>query len=96
MTGYLRICTGAFFVALAIWLGALMAAAYLAQAEPDRRPARVLLASPAQGYGAAGKEQKAADVARQRLDEQHVLGMLEAGQPAFEIRQHGRAVYRPG
>lgn len=56
-------------------LGALMAAAYLAQAEPDRRPARVLLASPAQGYGAAGKEQKAADVARQRLDALATLGV---------------------
>lgn len=56
-------------------LGALMAAAYLAQAEPDRRPARVLLASPAQGYGAAGKEQKAAEIARQRLDALATLGV---------------------
>lgn len=56
-------------------LGALMAAAYLAQAEPDRRPARVLLVSPAQGYGAQGKEQKAAEVARQRLEALATLGV---------------------
>lgn len=56
-------------------LGALMAAAYLAQAEPDWRPARVLLASPAQGYGAPGKEQKAADIARQRLEALATLGV---------------------
>ncbi len=56
-------------------LGALMAAAYLAQAEPERRPARLLLVSPAQGYGAPGKEQKADEVTRERLEALARLGV---------------------
>ncbi len=71
-------------------LGALMAAAYLAQAEPGRRPARVLLASPAQGYGATGK---AAEVARQRLEALATLGvsgLAERG-PARLLSPHAAA-----
>ena len=47
-------------------LGALMAAAYAASAR--KLPARLLLLSVAQGYGAAGKEAQASEVARLRLE----------------------------
>ncbi|MDF3836306.1 alpha/beta hydrolase [Cupriavidus basilensis] len=56
-------------------LGALMAAAYIAQAGPAQLPARLLLLSPAQGYGGPGKEGKAQEVARQRLDALAALGV---------------------
>ncbi|WP_306852027.1 alpha/beta fold hydrolase [Cupriavidus necator] len=54
-------------------LGALMAAAYVATAR--RLPARLLLLSVAQGYGAAGKEAQAGAVARQRLEALAALGV---------------------
>lgn len=63
-------------------LGALMAAAYVAQADPARLPSKLLLVSPAQGYGGAGKEQKAREVAAQRLealDRLGVPGLAERG-----------------
>jgi len=56
-------------------LGALMAAAYVAQARPVLRPARLLLLSPAQGYGGPGQQDKAAAVAAQRLDALAQLGV---------------------
>lgn len=59
-------------------LGALMAAAYVAQAyEEDEAglPSQLMLMSVAQGYGAPGKEDKAREVARQRLDALDSLGV---------------------
>jgi len=56
-------------------LGALMASAYLAQAAPDLLPRSLLLLSPAQGYGAAGKEEKSREVEQQRLDALASLGV---------------------
>ncbi|WP_427307150.1 alpha/beta fold hydrolase [Cupriavidus sp. H39] len=61
-------------------LGALMAAAYTATAR--RLPARLLLLSVAQGYGAPGKEAQASEVARQRLEAlaaQGVDGLAQRG-----------------
>ncbi|WP_432262121.1 alpha/beta fold hydrolase [Cupriavidus sp. TMH.W2] len=54
-------------------LGALMAAAYVANTR--HLPARLLLLSVAQGYGGAGKEAQATDVARQRLEALESLGV---------------------
>lgn len=54
-------------------LGALMAAAYAATARV--LPARLLLLSVAQGYGAAGKEAQASAVASQRLEALASLGV---------------------
>ncbi|QRQ84028.1 alpha/beta fold hydrolase [Cupriavidus oxalaticus] len=54
-------------------LGALMAAAYVANAR--NLPARLLLLSVAQGYGAAGKEAQAQQVAQQRLAALDTLGV---------------------
>lgn len=56
-------------------LGALMAAAYVAGADEAGLPAQLLLLSVAQGYGAPGKEDKAREVARQRLDALALLGV---------------------
>ncbi|MGO4332281.1 alpha/beta fold hydrolase [Cupriavidus sp. 2TAF22] len=56
-------------------LGALMACAFLAEAAPALLPARTLLLSPAQGYGGAGKEDKALEVERQRLDALAAVGV---------------------
>lgn len=56
-------------------LGALMAAAYVAEAAPPQLPAQLLLLSPAQGYGGPGKEDKAREVARQRLDALAAVGV---------------------
>ncbi|KWR90670.1 alpha/beta fold hydrolase [Cupriavidus sp. IDO] len=56
-------------------LGALMAAAFVAQAGPDCLPERLLLLSVAQGYGAAGNEEKSREVSRQRLDALASLGV---------------------
>ena len=56
-------------------LGALMASAYLADAAPDLLPRSLLLLSPAQGYGAAGKEDKSREVEQQRLDALASLGV---------------------
>ncbi|OWY28142.1 alpha/beta fold hydrolase [Herbaspirillum robiniae] len=54
-------------------LGALMAAAYLAGG--DRRARRVLLADPAQGYGAPGKRERAREVEQERLGALAALGI---------------------
>lgn len=54
-------------------LGALMAAAYVAGG--DRRARRVLLVSPAQGYGAAGKQVRAREIEDERLGALHTLGI---------------------
>lgn len=54
-------------------LGALMAAAYVANAR--QLPARLLLLSVAQGYGGAGREAEAREVARQRLEALESLGV---------------------
>jgi len=54
-------------------LGALMAAAYVANAR--QLPARLLLLSVAQGYGGAGREAQAREVARQRLEALESLGV---------------------
>lgn len=54
-------------------LGALMAAAYVANA--SNLPARLLLLSVAQGYGGAGREAQAREVARQRLEALASLGV---------------------
>lgn len=56
-------------------LGALMAAAYVAQAGPAQLPGQLLLLSPAQGYGGPGKAEKAKEVARQRLDALAAVGV---------------------
>ncbi|TPQ34021.1 alpha/beta fold hydrolase [Cupriavidus pinatubonensis] len=56
-------------------LGALMAAAYVAEADEAGLPAQLLLLSVAQGYGAPGKEDKSREVARQRLDALASLGV---------------------
>jgi pimeloyl-ACP methyl ester carboxylesterase len=56
-------------------LGALMAAAYVAQARPAQLPAQLLLLSPAQGYGGPGSKDKAREVARQRLDALAAVGV---------------------
>ncbi|MBO9537723.1 alpha/beta hydrolase [Herbaspirillum sp.] len=54
-------------------LGALMAAAYLAGG--DGRARRVLLADPAQGYGAADKRERAREVEQERLGALRTLGI---------------------
>lgn len=54
-------------------LGALMAAAYLAHG--DGRARCTLLADPAQGYGAAGQQERSAQVRRERLDALQRLGV---------------------
>ena len=54
-------------------LGALMAAAYVANAR--QLPARLLLLSVAQGYGGPGKEAQAQAVASQRLEALESLGV---------------------
>jgi pimeloyl-ACP methyl ester carboxylesterase len=56
-------------------LGALMAAAYVAGADDGGLPGQLLLLSVAQGYGGPGKEDKAREVARQRLDALESLGV---------------------
>ncbi len=56
-------------------LGALMAAAYVAGADEAGLPDRLLLLSVAQGYGGPGKEDKAREVERQRLDALTSLGV---------------------
>lgn len=59
-------------------LGALMAAAYVASAR--QLPAGLLLLSVAQGYGAAGKQAQAREVARQRLEALASLGVAGLAQ----------------
>ncbi|WP_130392385.1 alpha/beta fold hydrolase [Cupriavidus agavae] len=56
-------------------LGALMASAYAAHASEAMQPDRFLLLSPALGYGAAGKEEKSREVARQRIEALETLGV---------------------
>lgn len=56
-------------------LGALMAAAFVAQARPALLPSRLLLLSPAQGYGAPGQQEQAAQVSAQRLQALAQLGV---------------------
>lgn len=56
-------------------LGALMAAAYVSQAAPELMPRRLLLVSPAQGYGGPGREEKSREVETQRLDALATLGV---------------------
>ncbi|PLP99399.1 alpha/beta fold hydrolase [Cupriavidus pauculus] len=63
-------------------LGALMAAGYAAHASTAMQPARLLLLSPALGYGAPGKEETSREVARQRiaaLETQGVEGLAQRG-----------------
>ncbi|WP_019447226.1 alpha/beta hydrolase [Cupriavidus sp. BIS7] len=56
-------------------LGALMASGYAAHAPAAMQPGRFLLLSPALGYGAAGKEDKSHEVARQRIEALETLGV---------------------
>lgn len=56
-------------------LGAPMAAAYVAQADPQWLPSRLLLVSPAQGYGGPGQEEKSRQVAVRRLEALERLGV---------------------
>ena len=56
-------------------LGALMAAASLAGGDHDRRVRWTLLASPAQGYGAPDKRERARQVEIERLDALRTLGV---------------------
>ncbi len=63
-------------------LGALMASGYAAHAAAAMQPNAFLLLSPALGYGAPGKEEKAREVARQRieaLETQGVEGLAQRG-----------------
>jgi len=56
-------------------LGALMAAGFAANAPAALQPDRFLLLSPALGYGAPGKEDKAREVAGQRISSLESLGV---------------------
>lgn len=54
-------------------LGAMMAAAYIGRG--GKRAARVLLMSPAQGYGSAAKRARGQRIAEERLDILHTVGV---------------------
>jgi len=56
-------------------LGALMAAGFAANAPAALQPDRFLLLSPALGYGAPGKEDKAREVAGQRISSLESIGV---------------------
>lgn len=54
-------------------LGAMMAAAYVGKGY--RRAARLLLISPAQGYGSAARRARGEKIAQERLDILHTIGI---------------------
>lgn len=56
-------------------LGALMAAAYVAETPVAMQPKRLLLLNPAQGYGQPGQEEKSRSVQAQRLATLDALGI---------------------
>lgn len=74
------------FVLVGHSLGALVAAALVAQQWPGCTPRALVLISPAQGYGALAREAKGAEVGQQRLAEIAMAG----GIPGMAARRHGR------